>query len=100
MGVDSMYFPKLAYLAIYKLMEVLEENGVKFIYLIVAAQHVNFYKLYEYYRSMGFYCLLNNYYENSEVENINVEEIFRLHKEAPDFLEINVKNNKQKFIYY
>ena len=96
-GVDSMYFTKLAYLAIHKLMEVLEREKVYYIYLLVAAHEENFYKLYDYYRSMGFYCLLDNYYNSNKSENINVQEIYQMHKEADDFLE-TVKNRKQQYI--
>jgi hypothetical protein len=101
-GVDSMYFPKLGYLGLYKLMEDLESKDVKYLYLVVGAlTNKNFYKLYNYYRNIGFYCLLNIYYENNIPEEMNVEEIFTLHKNAPNYLEntkpqINRLNNLTK----
>lgn len=87
-GVDSMYFTKLGYLGIYKLMEELESKDVEYIYLVVGASlDKNFYKLYNYYRNIGFYCLLDIYYPNYKPEEINVKEIFNMHKNAPNYLE-------------
>jgi hypothetical protein len=84
---DSIYFrPNIAFLAINKLMEVLENEGVDYIYLHVAARNKEFYKLYNYYRSIGFYCLGENWYGVDNSEETPVAEIFKMHKEAPDYL--------------
>ena len=85
---DSIHFqPNIAFLVINALMKVLAEKGVDYIYLHVAARNKDFYKLYNYYRSIGFYCLGEIWYDSNKPEETIVEDIFKMHKNAPNYLE-------------
>ncbi len=82
-------FGPLSYLIVNKLMELLEASDIKYIYLRVAANKykedgLKFYRLYELYRTMGFYCLPNIY--TPETEEQSVEDLYKEMKGADDFL--------------
>lgn len=93
----SDFFQPLSYLIIKKLMDILENSGIEYVYLRVASNVFGvkrpfFHKLFHFYRTMGFICLPPNISPESNANPVSTH--YFVQKTLPNFLNTANRSNK------